>query len=150
MWVSEDYEPPSKCARLGCSRPRQYPLGCAWDHCCKLCFSSSFDGERCWEHEPWCHPVSYVEVASAERRERRRRLAIQQYIRGMRRRKQRHIIIAIGALPWLCSRGCGHQRRWVNGRRELPPATSCRFQSNYLQRLRSDRLKRANVASRTQ
>ena len=82
MWDSEYYEPPSKCARLGCSRPRQYPLGCDWDHCCKACFASSFDGERCWEHEPWCHPVSYVEVASAERRERRRRLAIQQHFRG--------------------------------------------------------------------
>ena len=82
MWDSEYYDPPSKCARLGCSRPRQYPLGCALDHCCKACFNSSFDGERCWDHAPWCHPVSYVEVAAAERMERRRRLAIQQYFRG--------------------------------------------------------------------
>ena len=29
MWASEDYEPPSECARLGCSLPRQYPLGCS-------------------------------------------------------------------------------------------------------------------------
>ena len=82
MWDSEYYEPPSKCARLGCWRPRQYPLGCDADHCCKFCFTSSFHGERCWEHERWCHPVSYVEVATAERKERRRRLAIQQYFRG--------------------------------------------------------------------
>ena len=78
----EHWEPPSKCARLGCSRPRQYPWGCGWDHCCKSCFKSSFDGERSWEHESWCRPVSYVEVAAAERMERRRRLAIQQYFRG--------------------------------------------------------------------
>ena len=82
MWASDDYEPPSKCARLGCPRPRKYALGFDWDHCCKSCFKSSFDGDRCWEHEPWCHPVSYVEVAAAERMERRRRLAIQQYFRG--------------------------------------------------------------------
>ena len=78
----EHCEPPSKCARLGCSRPRQYPWGCGWDHCCKSCFKSSFDGERSWEHESWCRPVSYVEAAAAERMERRRRLAIQQYFRG--------------------------------------------------------------------
>ena len=78
----EYYEPPSKCDRLGCSRPRQYPLGCEWDHCCTRCFAFSFDGGRCWDHEPRCHPVSYVEVAAAERMERRRRLAIQQYLCG--------------------------------------------------------------------
>ena len=44
------------------------------------------------------------------------------------RRKQRCIITTIGSLPRLCSRGCGHPRRWGIGRRELPPATTCRFQ----------------------
>ena len=59
-------------------------------------------------------------------------------------------ITTIGPLPWLCSRRSGHRRRWVNGRRELPQATTWRFQYNYLQRLRSDRFKRAKVASRIQ
>ena len=37
------------CALEGCTRPRQYEVGCAWDRCCKECFKT--DGR---EHERWC------------------------------------------------------------------------------------------------
>ena len=43
------------CALMGCSRPRQCPLGFEWDHCFTLCFISF--GR---DHEPWCHPVAYT------------------------------------------------------------------------------------------
>ena len=37
------------CALEGCTRPRQYEVGCAWDRCCKECFKT--DGR---EHERGC------------------------------------------------------------------------------------------------
>ena len=37
------------CALEGCTRPRQYEVGCAWDRCCKGCFKT--DGR---EHERGC------------------------------------------------------------------------------------------------
>ena len=38
-----------QCAQRGCYRERQYPVGCDWSNCCKMCFNT--DGVR---HEDWC------------------------------------------------------------------------------------------------
>ena len=56
--LTDTESPGSRCATDGCSRPRQYEEGCAWDRCCKrgLCTD-------CHAHEPECDERTRVRDA---------------------------------------------------------------------------------------